>query len=92
MIKIDEEYIINANESCYTLETTSTIQDINSKNYGKETRTIQGYYTSIEGALKAYLKFKTREYVALVDKKTIYDLMDYIKDLEKQVKEKFKGV
>ena len=50
MVKIDDEYIINANESCYTLERISNIEDVNSKNYGKEVRTIYGYYTSIENA------------------------------------------
>ena len=41
MVKIDDEYIINANESCYTLEKISNIEDTDSKNYGKEVRTIQ---------------------------------------------------
>lgn len=40
MIKIDDEYIINATESCYTLEKIGQVEDVNSKNYGNETRTI----------------------------------------------------
>lgn len=92
MIKIDEEYLINANESCYTLETINTVQDVESKNYGKETRSIQGYYTSIEEALKGYIKCKTRKYIAQVNNNTIYDLISYIKDLEKVLKDNFKGV
>lgn len=92
MIKIDDEYLINATDSCYTLETVSTVQDTESKNYGKETRIIQGYYTSIEGTLNGYLKCKTRKYIAQADTKTIYDLIDYIKELEKIIKDKFKEV
>ncbi len=92
MIKIDDEFIINATDSCYTLETVNTVQDTESKNYGKETRTVQGYYTSIEGALNGYLKCKTRKYVAQVDTGTIYDLINYMKKFEKVIEDKFKGV
>ena len=75
MIKIDEEYILNANESCYTLETMSTVQDTESKKYGKETRTIQGYYTSIENALKGYIKAKTRKYISSETTNTLNELL-----------------
>ena len=45
MIKIDDEYLINANESCYTLERKTKIKDTNSKNYSKEVNEMEGYYT-----------------------------------------------
>lgn len=92
MIKIDDEFLINATDSCYTLETINTVQDTESKNYGKETRTIQGYYTSIENALNGYLKCKTRKYVGLADTKTIHDLINYIKELEEIIKDNFRGL
>ena len=92
MIKIDEEYILNANESCYTLETISTVQDTESKNYGKETRTIQGYYTSIETALKGYIKTRTRQYISSETMNTLNELLSKINTIEAELKEKFKEV
>lgn len=92
MIKIDEEYILNANESCYTLETISTVQDTESKNYGKETRTIQGYYTSIENALKGYIKAKTRKYISSEKTNTLNELLKKINEIESELKNKFKNI
>ena len=92
MIKIDEEYILNANESCYTLETMSTVQDTESKNYGKETRTIQGYYTSIENALKGSIKAKTRKYISSETTNTLNELLKKINEIEPELKNKFKNI
>lgn len=80
MIKIDDEYLINANESCYTLERKTTIKDTNSKNYGKEVNEIEGYYTSIDGALNGYLKVKMRKYISKEKENTIQEA---IKELER---------
>lgn len=78
MIKIDNDYLINANESCYTLERKTTIKDANSKNYGNEARTIEGYYTSIAGALEGYMKIRTREYVSKKEENTLKELLQEI--------------
>ena len=80
MIKIDDEYIINANENCYTLEKIGKIEDISSQNFGKETRTIQGYYTTIENALNGYIKSKIRKFVA---KETNTDINELILEINK---------
>lgn len=87
MIRIDNEYIINANESCYTLEKTGQVEDINSKNYGKETRTIQGYYTTIEKALNGYVKMKLRKYVAIETENSMKELLQQIEELLNYIKE-----
>lgn len=86
MIKIDNEYIINANESCYTLEKIGQVEDIESQNYGKETKTIQGYYTTIENALNGYIKVKLRKYVSSETENTLKELLQQIKDLQKFMK------
>lgn len=86
MVKIDNEYIINANESCYTLEKISTIEDTNSQNYGKETRTIQGYYTTIESALNGYIKVKTRKYISKDTENNMQELLSEIKNLKECLK------
>ena len=89
MIKIDEEYIINATETCYTLEKITTVQDAKSKNYGKETKIIQGYYTSMQSALKGYLKCKMRKFAGIEGTNTFYDFIKYLEELEKSLKDKF---
>ena len=85
MIKIDNEYLINANESCYTLERKTTVKDINSKNYGKELNEIEGYYTSIDGALNGYLKTKMRKYVSTEQENTIKEAINKLENLRIEV-------
>ena len=89
MVNIDNEYIINANESCYTLERKSTVQDAESKNYGKETKIVEGYYTSIESALMGYMKAKTRKYISSENENCLKELLDEVKKMQKYLKEKF---
>lgn len=85
MIKIDNEYFINANESCFTLEKKTTVKDINSKNYGKETNEIEGYYTSIDGALNGYLKTKMKKYVSSEKENTIKEAIKQLENLRIEV-------
>lgn len=92
MVKIDDEYIINANESCYTLEKISTIEDVNSQNYGKEVKTIQGYYTTIENALNGYIKVKTRKYISKDVENSLQELLNEIKNIENYIQEKIGGI
>lgn len=89
MIIIDNEYVINANESCYTLERKSTVQDTESKNYGKETKIVEGYYTSIESTLMGYMKAKTRKYISSENENSLKELFEEIKKMENYLKEKF---
>lgn len=87
MIKIDGEYIINANESCYTLEKIGQVEDVESQNYGKETKVIQGYYTTIENALNGYIKVKLRKYISSETENTMKELIKQIEKLEIYVKQ-----
>ena len=87
MVKIDDEYIINANESCYTLEKIGQVEDVESQNYGKETKTIQGYYTTIENALNGYVKVKLRKYVSSETENTMKELLEQIRKLQKYIKQ-----
>lgn len=88
MIAIDDEYVINANESCYTLERKNTVQDVESKNYGKEIKTIEGYYTTVESALKGYIKTRTRKYISSENENSLKELIDEIKKMANYLKEK----
>ena len=85
MLKIDGEYFVNGNESCYTLERRTKIKDRSSKNYGKEVSEIEGYYTSIDNALNGYLKIKMRKYVSSEDENTIREAIDLLKKMRIEV-------
>ena len=87
MVKINNEYIINANESCYKLEKIGQVEDVESQNYGKETKTIQGYYTTIENALNGYIKVKLRKYISSETENTMKELIKQIEKLEIYVKQ-----
>lgn len=87
MVKIDGEYIINANESCYTLEKIGKVEDIESQNYGKETKTVQGYYTTIENALNGYIKVKLRKYISNETENTMQEILEEIRKLQEYIKQ-----
>lgn len=91
MVKIDDEYIINANESCYTLERLSKIEDVNSKNYGKEVRTIYGYYTSIENVLNGYIKVKMKKYISKNEENSLQELLNELNNVTNYIKENIGG-
>lgn len=89
MVKIDNEYMINANEKCYTLEKIGIVQDKESKNYGKEVTTIEGYYSTIESALNGYIREKTRKYINKPIINTLEELLSEIKTMDNELKNKF---
>lgn len=91
MIKIDDEYIINATESCYTLEKIGQVEDVNSKNYGNETRTIYGYYTTLENLLKGYIEAKTRKFVSKKTINTFQELINEMKETRNVIKNIMEG-
>lgn len=92
MIKIDNEYRINANDNCYSLERLGKVEDENSKNYGKETIITCGYYTTIESALNGYMKRQVRSFIANSKLETIERLEEYIVNLGDFIKSKFKDM
>lgn len=66
-------------------ERKTKIKDTNSKNYGKEVNEIEGYYTSIDGALNGYLKIKMRKYVSSEEENTIQEAIKELKKLRIEV-------
>lgn len=86
MIHINNEYYIDADVYSFVLKKVHFAKD---KKTGEETRqdiTI-GYYATIEMTLKGYLKHKSREIVSKADFKNIKQYLDYIKELDKELKE-----
>lgn len=92
MIKIDEEYRINADNKCYSLEKVGKIEDENSENYGQEKITTIGYYTTLQGTINGYMKEQTRKYISEPTAKTIENLEEYIINLNEFIKSRFKDI
>lgn len=80
MIKIDENFFIDADSNSYTLKEKDKIQDKKSKNYGEEVFRDRGYYVTLDGVLNGYLKAQTRDYVQNND----VDVKELIKEIKKQ--------
>lgn len=86
MIKITDRFYINANSNCYSLQEKTTVQDENSKNYGKEIFKDLGYYTTLEGCLQGILKTLTREFISKEQENSFSDLLKELKKQEKILK------
>lgn len=86
MIHINNEYYIDTDAYSFVLKKVHFAKD---KKTGEEVRKdiTVGYYATIDIALKGYLKHKSREIVSKKDFKNIKEYLDYIKDLDKSLKE-----
>lgn len=86
MIHINNEYYIDADAYSFVLKKVHFAKD---KKTGEEVRKdiTVGYYATIDIALKGYLKHKSREIVSKADFKNIKQYLDYIKELDKELKE-----
>ena len=93
MIKITDNYFINATSNCYILHERVKVQDEKSKNFGQDTYKELGYYTTIDSLLKGFVKVKTREFISKSEQKNLSDLIIEIHKLNDTI-EKFnlKGV
>lgn len=86
MIKINDEYYIDTDNCSYVLKKV---------HYAKDKKTVEeirqdisvGYYATIDIALKGYLKHKSREIVSKKDFESIKEYLEYIKKLDKSLKE-----
>lgn len=86
MIKITDRFYINANSNCYTLQEKMIVQDVESKNYGKEVFKELGYYTTIESCLKGFVTALAREFVNKQTENSIADLIEEEKRLQEVIK------
>lgn len=85
MVKLDDEFYISANSNCYILNRKTTVQDKESANYGKSILNNEGFYTSVESAIKGMLKIKIKEYLSKDTENSIKELQQYIKELQTAV-------
>ena len=87
MIRIDENYYIDADTKCYTLKE----KGIKKSEDGTESEIFKdlGYYTTLEGCLYGLIKKETRKYIKNTNEATVSDLSNKIKELEKYFRDKF---
>ena len=90
MIKINEKFCIDSDESQFLLKEISKIQDKDSKNFGKDTYTVLGYYATLEQSLSGLEKILSRRAIRIKDcnlKEAIGELRKIHEDIFKCVKE-----
>lgn len=90
MIKFRDKFIIDADENNITIREYGTVQDKDSKNYGEETVTVLGYYSTLEQALLGLEKILIRR--SIRDKEhTLKSIVEEIRALHKELKSLIKG-
>ena len=65
MIDINEKFCIDADENQFILKEKGTVQDKASKNYGEETQTTLGYFSTVEQALLCLEKILLRRAIKI---------------------------
>ena len=92
MIKINDEYYIEADTNNYMLKQVHYVEKINHKSDGTDESLgiyrqdlVIGYYATIDMALKGYLKHKSRDIVSKKDFESIQEYLKYIEKLDKEL-------
>ncbi len=80
MIKINDDFYIDADSNCYTLKEKTVVKDEKSKKFGEEVFKDRGYYVTLEGILNGFLKAQTRDWI----NKNGGDIKDLLKEVQKQ--------
>lgn len=91
MIKINDKFVVDSDESQFVLKEISKVQDENSKNYGKETYAVLGYYSTLEQSLCGLEKILSRRAIRIKDcnlKEAIEEIRAIHEDIFKCVKGK----
>lgn len=78
MIKINEKFVIDADENQFVLKELGTVQDEKSKNFGEETQTVLGYFSIVENALTYLEKVLLRRAIKIKD----YTLKEAVNELQ----------
>ena len=90
MIKINEKFVIDADENQFVLKELGTVQDEKSKNFGEETQTVLGYFSIIENALTYLEKVLLRRSIKIKDytlKEAVAEMQAIHEDVFKCIKE-----
>lgn len=78
-IQLDKKYRIVSDTSNYIIQAIGAVRE--GKNKGNETITVEGYYGSLESALKGYKKLLIRE----SDITTVDELLKALKRIDEKI-------
>ena len=81
MIKINDNYCITADATAYKLCSYSGKKDEN----GDDKLYIEGYFTTLERALKGFVKLELRKFISKKEKQTIQDVINKVNELNKLI-------
>lgn len=84
MIRINDNFGIDADEHQFILKEFSTVKDEKSKNFGKETEVVLGYYTTLANAINGLEKILSRRMVKIKDY-TLKEAVEGIKAIHDDV-------
>lgn len=90
MIDINDKFKIDADENQFILKEIGTVQDKDSKNYGEETQTTLGYFSTVEQALLSLEKILLRRSVKIKNF-TLKSIVDEIRTIHDDVFKCMKG-
>ena len=79
MLKINENFIIDSDEHQFIVKELGTVKDKKSKNFGKETQVVYGYYATLEGAIRGLEKHLQRRAIKVKD----YALKQFVEEIQK---------
>lgn len=84
MININEKFCIDADENQFILKEKGTVQDKTSKNYGEETQTTLGYFSTAEQALVCLEKILLRRAIKIKDY-TLKEAVDEMRAIHEDI-------
>lgn len=85
-IKLDDKYTLTSDSMNYIIEETKVIQDGSKK--GETYKTVYGYYSTVESALKGFKELKIRT----SDAKSIKELLKVSKETDKKIEKILGGI
>lgn len=96
MIKINDEYFIDATPNCYILlrfvGNAETSKEKNEKQKKKNLYDTLGYYPTIEGALNGIIKTETRKFIGKEDINTLKDLLKKVTEVRQVIEKACEGL
>ena len=85
-LKLDDEYVITADSSCYTLQRSTIGKE--GKNKDKEVNYPVGYFGTLESGLKAYKELRVKQ----SDATTIQEVLEIVKGIDRKIENILGGI
>lgn len=89
MIKVTEQLYIDADSKNYILKEKGIVKDEKSENFGKEIFKDLGYFRKLENVFNYIFELNVKEYIGKSNNKTVEQLLNKIKKIEKEINKQF---